>query len=139
MKAEKIAETQEQVAKRLERAIDERGIDRADITELGKLADIVKDLAIARYNMTVTEAMAEGPMGYEPMDGMGYERRGYRRGGRRGYNANRDSMGRYASRRGYREARYGHEDMIEELREAMSADPQAREEITRELHELLSM
>lgn len=133
----------------MEQAIDERGMERADVNELGKLADIVKDMAEAEkscweaeYYRSVTEAMGEGTMGYE--DGMGYARggRGYRRGyeqGDMGYNASRDSMGRYA-RRGYRQDGYGHDDMMQEVRQMMeAAEPQERERLKMQLRKMAEM
>lgn len=173
---ERIKETKDQILERMEQTISERGIDRVDVNEMGKLADIVKDLAEAEkacweaeYYMAVTEAMDE--YGYE--EGMGYEqggqgggsgyaqggqggggqggsgyRRGYARGGqggggqggsgyRRGYRGQpRDSMGRYSSRRGYRR-RYGHGDMMQDIREMMEgADPQEREQLKQQLKQM---
>ena len=145
---EKIREIKDQALKRMEQSINERGIERADVTEMGKLADVVKDLAEAEkacweaeYYRSVTEAMEEGSMGYE--DGMEYARggqggssRGYSQGGqsyRRGYNPNRDSMGRYS--RGY-----GHQDMMQEVRQMMeTADPQERERLKMQLRQMAEM
>lgn len=150
---ERIKETKDQILERMEQTISERGIDRVDVNEMGKLADIVKDLAEAEkacweaeYYMSVTEAMDE--YGYD--DGMNYaqgggqgqqsgqgNRRGYGRGqgSRRGYRG-RDSMGRYTSRRGYRR-RYGHDDMMQDIREMMqSADPQEREQLRQQLRQM---
>lgn len=165
---ERIKETKDQILERMEQTINERGIDRVDVNEMGKLADIVKDLAEAEkacweaeYYMSVTEAMDD--YGYE--EGMGYAqgggsqgggqqggsgyRRGYRKGGegggqgsgqggsgyRRGYRG-RDSMGRYTSRRGYRR-RYGHDDMMQDIREMMqTADPQEREQLKQQLRQM---
>ena len=150
---ERIKETKDQILERMEQTISERGIDRVDVNEMGKLADIVKDLAEAEkacweaeYYMSVTEAMDE--YGYD--DGMNYaqggnqgqqsgqgNRRGYGRGqgNRRGYRG-RDSMGRYTSRRGYRR-RYGHDDMMQDIREMMqSADPQERERLRQQLRQM---
>lgn len=164
---EKIKETKDKVLRRMEQAIDERGMERADVNELGKLADIVKDMAEAEkscweaeYYRSVSEAMEDGSMGYE--DGMGYAqdgqggsqgyrqggqgyRRGYAQGGqggqgyRRGYNQSRDSQGRYTSRRGYREG-YGHSDMMQEVRQMMeTADPQEREQLKMQLRQMTEM
>lgn len=150
---EKIKETKDKVLRRMEQAIDERGMERADVNELGKLADIVKDMAEAEkacweaeYYRSVTEAMGDGSMGYD--DGMGYARgghgyrRGYEQGARRdgmGYNPNRDSMGRYA-RRGYRQDGYGHDDMMQEVRQLMeTADPQERERLKMQLRQMVEM
>lgn len=139
----KIKEFKDKALERMEKEIQDRGIDRADLKELGELADIVKDLASAEkdcweaeYYMTVTEAMDNGS-GYMPMgDGMGtYSNMGTRanNGSRSGY---RDSRGRYA-RRGYTG---GFDDDIQSLRQAMtSATPEEREQMKRELHQLCNM
>ena len=128
---EEIKKTKDQILGRMEQAISERGIDRADVTEMGKLADIVKDLAEAEkscweaeYYRSVTEAM--GTQGYMP-DNMGY-------------NQYRDSMGRYSTR-GRRGYSYGYEhDPIQGVRDAMSgATPEQREKMQRELRTMLGM
>lgn len=148
---EKIAEMKDMLLGRMEQVINERGIERADLTETGKLADQIKDLAEAEkacweaeYYMSVAEAMES--KGYMP-DEMGYEgggsggyggSSGYSGGGggsrgyrRRGYNSNRDSRGRYS--RGY------HEE-IDGIREAMrTASPEDKEKMQRELRQMLNM
>lgn len=142
---ERIKETKDQVLQRLEQVINEKGPDRMNVQEVGMLADVVKDLAEAEkscweaeYYMAVTNAMQEGSMGY---DGMGYSQGGQQgRGGsgygRSGYNPNRDSMGRY-SRKGYR---YGHDDMMQEVRQMMEvADPQERERLKVQLRQMAEM
>lgn len=127
--------------------------DGADIDP--KMVDSIKDLAEAEkscweaeYYRAVTEAMEDGKMGYD--DGMGYARggrgsdqgsqgRGYRRGSRRGYRG-RDSMGRYTSRRGYRRESYGHDDLMQEVKQLMqTADPQEREQLKMQLRQLTEM
>lgn len=159
---EKIKETKDKVLRRMEQAIDERGMERADVNELGKLADIVKDMAEAEkscweaeYYRSVSEAMEDGSMGYE--DGMGYAR-GYRRGYsqgqggsqgyRRGYEQGqgyrgqpRDSQGQFTSRSGYRRMDgYGHDDMMQEVRQLMeTADPQERERLKMQLRQMVEM
>ena len=140
---EKIKETKDQVLRRLEQSINERGTDRMDVSEVGKLADAVKDLAEAEkscweaeYYRAVTEAMEDGSMGY---DGMGYQQgRGGQsssQGYRRGYSGQpRNSMGQY-TRRGY-----GHDDMMQELRQMMdAAEPQEREQLKRQLRQMTEM
>lgn len=104
----KIAELKNKVLEHMEKNISDQG-GRIDSNEMGKLADIVKDLAMAEkecweasYYEAVTEAM--DAQGYTP-EGMGYDgmvydgQRGYQNG-RQGYRG-RDSMGRFTSRRGY--------------------------------------
>jgi hypothetical protein len=101
--------------------------------------------------------MEDGQMGYD--DGMGYRggrggmgydrqggsnqgrgyRRGYERESRRGYRG-RDSMGRYTSRRGYRRESYGHDDLMQEVRQLMqTADPQEREQLKMQLRQMAEM
>lgn len=125
-----------------------------------KMIDSIKDLAEAEkacweaeYYRAVTEAMEDGSMGYE--DGMSRAQggqggsqggqqggRGYGRGrgGRRGYRGQpRDSMGRY-TRRGYRQGRYGHDDMMQDIEDMlMSADPQEKEQIKQKLRQMADM
>jgi len=148
---ELIKETKNTLLERLDKAINEKGADRMNIQEVGMLADAVKDLADAEkscweaeYYMTVTEAMNEGSMGYE--DGMGYSgerggsQGGYQRGYRMGYRGQpRDSMGRYASR-GYSRGRYGHDDIMQSVKDMMmSADPQEKEQMRQKLRQMADM
>ena len=146
---EKIADLKDQMLMMMEGEISESGIENADVNMLGKIADQVKDLAEAEkscweasYYRAVTEAMEDGQMGYD--GGMGRQGRGYRRGNgqeggqgrgyRRGYRG-RDSMGRYTSRKGY-----GHQDMMQEVRQMMeTADPQEREQMRMKLREIAGM
>lgn len=150
---ERIKEIKDQALRRMEQSINERGIERADVQEMGKLADIVKDLAEAEkacweaeYYMSVTDAMGDGQMGYGGSEGMGYPQGGSQGGSgysqdgggyRRGYRGqSRDSMGRYTSRRGYRDG-YGHQDMMQEIRQMMqTADPQEREQLKMQLRQM---
>ena len=140
----KIKDMKDQLLQGLEQKINERGIDRADMKEIGEITDAVKDLAEAEkacweaeYYRSVSEAM--GSQGYMP-EGMGYtDGRGGTTTGmtggstRSGY---RDSRGRYA-RRGYS---MGYHDEIEGIREAMStASPEEREKMHRELRQIISM
>lgn len=87
-----------------------------------------------------------GGYGYE--QGRGYRRgyeqggSGYRRGYRRGYRGQpRDSQGQFTSRRGYRRMEsYGHQDMMEEIRQMMeTADPQEREQLKMQLRQMTEM
>lgn len=152
---EAIKETKDQILEKMQQTIDERGIERMDVAEVGKLADAVKDMAEAEkacweaeYYRTVTEAMEDGSMGYE--DGMGYAQGGQQggngsgygrgRGGRRGYRGQpRDSMGRY-TRRGYRQGRYGHDDVMQTVKDMMmSASPQEKEQIKQKLRQMADM
>lgn len=151
---EKIKQTKDEVLRRLEQVISEKGVERMNVQEAGMLADIVKDLAEAEkscweaeYYMSVTEAMEDGSMGY---DGMGYQGgsgqgrggsgqggSGYQYGYRRGYRGQqRDSQGQFM-RRGYRQDSYGHDDMMQEVRQMMqAADPQERERLKVQLRQM---
>lgn len=150
---QKIREMKDMALEKMEQSISERGIERADVAEMGKLADIVKDMAEAEkacmeaeYYGSITEAMET--QGYTPelYDGMGYgmgyngtqggSRGGNRGGGNSGSRSGyRDSRGRYARRSGY--SMDYHEDM-EGIREAMqNAAPEKREKIKRELRQMI--
>lgn len=137
----KIREIKDQALQRMESAINERGIERADVKELGELADIVKDLAEAEkacmeadYYCSITESMDK--QGYMP-DGMSYSTNGGMSDNvmaRQGY---RDSRGRYARRSGYS---MGYQDDIQSLRESMrNATPEEREKMQRELRQIINM
>lgn len=144
---EKIAENKNRILEYMGNNLDKYGPDKMDVAEMGKVADIIKDLAEAEkfcweaeYYRSVTEAMESA--GYMP-EGMGYDGMGYDGGhralesGRRalmGYNANRDSMGRYShGRRGYHEG-------LDALRTQMqSATPEEREKLKREMRQMLDM
>lgn len=130
-----IKNVKDDLLERMRQSINERGVDRADVKELGDLADAVKDLAEAEkacweaeYYMNVSEAMEKS--GYTP-DGVG---RGDYRMDRQGY---RDSRGRY-SRRGY--SSMGYHDEMDGVREAMrNATPEEREKMQREMRQMLNM
>lgn len=125
----------------MDKTLDKYGPDKMNVEEVGKLADAVKDMAEAEkacweaeYYRSVSEAM-ESPAGYMP-EGMGYQRMNR---GRMGYNPNRDSMGRYTSRRGY-DGSYGYHEHMEDIRSEMqSASPEEREKMKRELRQMLDM
>ena len=121
---------------------DGNQIDPETIDGIKDLAEAEKACWEASYYRAVTEAMEDGQMGYD--GGMGRQGRGYRRGSgqeggqghgyRRGYRG-RDSMGRYTSRKGY-----GHQDMMQEVRQMMeTADPQEREQMRMKLREIAGM
>ena len=116
----------------------------------GEMVDMIKDLAEAEYYCRVTEAMdGQGagqmgyragyePMGYEPtgyeQQAMGYPM-GYPQAQTMGY---RDSMGRYASRRGY--GSMGYADSVEGIRSMMNmASPEEKERMKAELRPMLGM
>lgn len=133
----------------------DRGVERMDVTEMGRLTDMVRDLSEAEkacweaeYYRAVTESM--GASGYS--DGrMGYDGDG---DGRMGY---RDSRGRYATRprRGYdgqeahgyepgqraRDGQMGYSvDPMQGVREALSsASPEQRDRMMREMRTMVGM
>lgn len=150
---ENINDAKEKVLERMKTAIGPSGVERMDVAEMEKLADIVKDLSEAekecweaQYYMSVTQAMNSGSgythetyaaQGYMP-EPMGYDTMRTVYGVRSGY---RDTMGRYATRpsnMGYDGMRYGYD--MQGLREAMStASPEEREKMMREMRTMLGM
>lgn len=109
---EHIVDIREQLLSRIMKDMGERGVDRIDTTEMGKLVDMVKDLSKAGYYCAVTEAMepAGYRMGYQPRMRMGYDTYG-----RRGYD-------------------------IEAVRQSMmTAGPEERERMRAELRSLMEM
>ena len=105
----------EKIADCLKAKIEAMGIDNisgADLEELGKWTDIIKDIACYDKDMRIIEAMEEAEDSEESMKYIEmYEdypemRKGYR--GQR-----RDSRGRYMSRRSYTEPMMMHDDMRE--------------------------
>jgi len=147
---EKLKELKDELLMQVEQDMNEgRSADPKMIDSIKDLAEAEKACWEAEYYRTVTEAMEDGSMGYE--DGMSYAQggqggsqggRGYGRGrgGRRGYRGQpRDSMGRY-TRRGYRQGRYGHDDIMQDVKEMMmSADPQEKEQIKQKLRQMADM
>lgn len=150
---ENINDAKEKVLERMKTAIGPSGVERMDVAEMEKLADIVKDLSEAekecweaQYYMSVTQAMNSGSgytpetyaaQGYMP-EPMGYDTMRTVYGVKSGY---RDTMGRYATRpsnMGYDGMRYGYD--MQGLREAMStASPEEREKMMREMRTMLGM
>lgn len=121
----KIYELKNQFLERLEQSVRERGVERVDVTESGKLADIVHHLAEAEascweaeYYRSVVEAMGsqgQARQGYQPMQQSGM-------------------------RQGYQTS-YGHTDAVtESLRNAMmTASPDERERIRSEAMSIIGM
>lgn len=130
---------------RMESDLRERGAEKIDIDMMYQLADIVKDLAEAEklcweadYYRSVSEAMGQSgyqmpympEMGYEqpPRDGMQANRMGYRVSGS-------GSANQYGGRRGYEPPAH---DPLGALRmEMRTAEPKRREELVRELRQML--
>ena len=151
---ERIKDLKDELLMQAEQDMHENGsVDHMMIDDIKDLAEAEKSCWEAEYYRTVTEAMEDGKAGYD--DGMGYTRRGgmgydrqgrgYRRGyereSRRGYRGqSRDSMGRYTSRRGYRRESYGHDDLMQEVKQLMqTADPQEREQLKMQLRQMTEM
>lgn len=144
---DKLYDLKADMLQRLEKLVDERGLERLDAKEL---TDAIKDMSEAEYYCSVVEAMDSygympddmSGMGYD--DGMGYDGRDGNRGNRGGSgnrSGYRDSMGRYSTRanrrRGYR---MGHTDMIDGLREELQgASAEERERLKSELRQMLNM
>ena len=157
---EKIASLKDEILMQAEQEMHDTGqVNPESIDAVKDLADAEKSCWEAEYYRAVTEAMEDGQMGYD--DGMGYHgsrggmgydrqggsnqgrgyRRGYERESRRGYRGqSRDSMGRYTSRRGYRKESYGHDDLMQEVKQLMqTADPQEREQLKMQLRQMAEM
>ena len=141
---DKLYDLKADMLQRLEKLVDERGLERLDVKEL---ADAIKDMSEAEYYCSVTDAMES--YGYMPDDmmgvgydgGMGYDGRGGNRGGSGNRSGYRDSMGRYSTRanrrRGYR---MGHMDAIESIREELqSATAEERDQLKREVLQMFGM
>lgn len=140
---DRIYDIKNQVIDRIDRDIQERGVERMDVTEVGKMVDMVKDLAEAEkacweaeYYRSVTEAM-EGQSGYSaPMAGYsgrgGYD--GGSSGGRSGWQNQygRGRGGSGGSRRGYHDGTAGRTDMVESVRMAMQGMDHAERERMKE-------
>ena len=157
---ERIKDIKDELLMQVEQDIhDGASADPQTVDSIKDLAEAEKSCWEAEYYRAVTEAMDDGKMGYDDgmgyarggRGGMGYERgqggssqgRGYRRGyereSRRGYRG-RDSMGRYTSRRGYRRESYGHDDLMQEVKQLMqTADPQEREQLKMQLRQMTEM
>lgn len=73
-----------------------KGIESVDTDEMGKVVDMIKDLAEAEYYGKISKAMEEAEYGedYDYSGAYDTERRGYRR---------RNSLGRFVSKKGYEE------------------------------------
>ena len=139
----KIWEIKNKFLERMEKEIGERGIDRVDVADMDKLANIIHHFAEAEascwqaeYYKTVTKAMEQGSSGYGGGTGSsaGYGSSMQTSGGRSGY-ATQSSMYDTA-RQGYMDGRGGKE-VVESLRkEIQSAGPDDRERIR---HEVMSV
>lgn len=125
---EKIKANKDKVLEFMERELTKYGPDRMDVKEMGELADIVKDLAMAekecweaQYYRTVTDAMQQGSSetsGYGTPSRMGYGGMG----GRQGYGGSN---------------MMGHSDPIAAIRDMLAtANPEMRSQIRNELRNI---
>lgn len=98
MHIKKLHEMVEELTACAKKEVD-KGIECLDADEMGKMADIIKDLCEAEYYAKISKAMDESEYGED------YDWQGAYDDGRRGYRGQpRDSRGRYKSRRmGYDE------------------------------------
>lgn len=127
---------------KMRQEVEERGIERVDVAEMYKLADIVKDLAEAEKSCWEAEyyRSAVESAGY---DGMGYDGQGNTGGNRSGRYG---SMGYRQSGRGsanqYGRSGYsmGYQEHVDGLRTAMqNASPEERSRMREEARRLLEM
>lgn len=99
-----------------------KGTDKVDTKEFGEVVDMIKDLSEAEknkwqscYYKSIVEAMENSEYGEDyDWSGPDEDHMGYRRGGRMGYNRQRDSRGRFAY--GDRGGRMGYDQMMEDPR-----------------------
>lgn len=130
---ERIYQVKNQLIDRIEQDLRDRGVERMDVTEMGKLVDMVKDLACAEkecweadYYRAVTESMDQA-QGYTPSQDY--------TSGNRGYSQNRRSYNRgymQGNRQGY------HGDIMETVRQALSGmEPNEAERMRQQLRNWL--
>lgn len=139
---EVIKNTKDRILEKMEKEIGERGVDRIDVSEMGKLADIVKDLAEAEkacweaeYYRSAVESAGYDGMGYDGQGNTGGNRSG--RYGSMGYRqSGRGSANQYG-RSGYS---MGYQEHVDGLRTAMqNASPEERSRMREEARRLLEM
>lgn len=120
---EDIKKIKEDVLRFMGQEVNKYPNGRMDTKQVGDLADIVKDLAMAEYYCTTAESMAESmgysrPMGYGGQQGSSGGMGGGQGGGRSGYGSS-GSM--------------GHTDPIEIIRNMMvSLSPDMRNQLLKE-------
>ena len=141
---DKIWKIKNKFLERMESEINERGIERVDVAEMDKLANIVHHFAEAEascwqaeYYKTVTKAMEQGSGGYGGGTGSsaGYGSSGSmgQGGGRSGYNT---PSGYEMARAGYMDDKGG-QDVVDTLRsQIQSAGPDDRERLR---HQVMSV
>lgn len=132
---DKIWKIKNKFLERMEKEVNERGIERVDVAEMDKLANIVHHFAEAEascwqaeYYKTVTKAMEQGSSGYGGGTGSsaGYGSSMNMGGGRSGYDM---PSGYDMARAGYK-GEQGGQDAIEMLRKQIQeAGPDDRERL----------
>lgn len=117
----------------LEKKAAKGSMTMSEIEYASKLADLKKNLL--KGEKLYDEVMEDGEYSERMMYDGGNS---YARGGGRGRNARRDSMGRYSSERGYSRSA---DDMVEKLRNLAedAPDEQARRDIEKLVRKMESM
>lgn len=113
----------DKVTQFMNQEVSKYGNGRMDTKQVGDLADVIKDLSMAKYNCSVADAMTSGQeqMGYtQPMDRMGY-----------GQSSSGGGMG--GGRQGYGDGMMGHTDPMQVVRDMMVAHPEIRSQLRNEL------
>lgn len=107
----------------MEQEASKYGNGRMDTKQMGDLADIVKDLAMAEYYCTTAQAMTgeQDSMGYTQPRAMGYQGQGGMGG-----------QGSTGGRQGYGGG-MGHTDPMQAVREMLSIYPDLRTQLRNEL------
>lgn len=120
---EDIKKIKADVLRFMEQEVNKYGNGRMDTKQVGDLADVVKDLAMAEYYCTTAETMSgQSQMGYsQPMDRMGY-----------GSGGSGGGMG--GGRSGYGSGSMGHTDPMQVIRDMLAtANPEMRAKIRTEI------
>ena len=128
---DKIKMVESKVLDFMDQEVGKYGNSRMDVKQIGELADVVKDLAMAEYYCSVSQSMNEGQdynmgygMGYGSGGGMGGGGRGDSGGGRIGYGSGSSTSGGVM----------GHSDPVSVIRDMMmTADPETKMRIRNEL------
>lgn len=108
----------DKVTQFMNQEVSKYGNGRMDTKQVGDLADVIKDLSMAKYNCSVADAMISGQeqMGYtQPMDRMGY------------------GQGSSGGGMGYSGSMMGHTDPMQVVRDMMVAHPEIRSQLRNEL------
>lgn len=119
---EDIKKIKADVLRFMDQEANKYGNSRMDTKQMGDLADIVKDLAMAEYYCTTAQAMSGDDMGYTPM---GYQGGQGSRGGSSGSMGGRSGYGSTGS--------MGHNDPMEMMRSMLGGlSPEIRKQLINE-------